>query len=156
MKSKNKLERYIERYCKHLITKTVYSARSTYYHFGPRVIRISDHVAIHSDGHLSIILDSHDNEHFIVHAVSSGEISVLNYKEVKELIRSLRLLPAVVYVANVKPKEENPKKEKPPVKEVVQKVDPTLIFGHPISDFGPKHQVVLKSVIKAYVKGKTK
>jgi hypothetical protein len=149
MKTKNKVERYIERYCKHLVTKTVYSARSTYYHMGCRIIRVSDHVAIHSDGHLSIILDSHDDEHFIVHAVSSGEISVLNYKELKELIRSLRLLPAVVYVANVKPKEE------PVVKEVL-KIDPTHVLGHPLQEFGPKHRAVIQNTLKALLKGKTK
>ena len=147
MKNKNKVERYIERYCKHLVTKTVYSARSTYYHMGCRIIRVSDHVAIHSDGHLSIILDSHDDEHFIVHAVSSGEISVLNYKELKELIRSLRLLPAVVYVANVKPKE-------PEVQKVV--IDPTHVLGHSLKEFGPKHQAVIQNTLKALLKGKTK
>lgn len=152
MNGKNKVERYIERYCRQLITKKVYSARSTYYHFGPRIIRVSDHTAIHSDGHLSIILDSHDTEHFIVHAVTSGEISVLNYKELKELIRSIRLLPAVVYVANVEPKEEKPVAV---VKEV-NRIDPTYVLGRPFTDFGPKHQVVIQTVFKALLKGKTK
>lgn len=150
MKSKNRVERYIERYCRHLITKTIYSARSTYYHMGPRVIRVSDHVAIHSDGHLSIILDSHDDEHFIVHAVSSGEISVLNYKELKELIRSLRLLPAVVYVANIKPKEE-----KPEIKEQTV-IDPTYVLGRPLTDFGPAHRATIQGLFKRLLKGKTK
>ena len=149
MKGKNKVERYIERYCRQLITKKVYSARSTYYHIGPRIIRVSDHVAIHSDGHLSIILDSHDDEHFIVHAVSSGEISVLNYKELKELIRSLRLLPAVVYVANVKPKEE-----KPEIKQTV--IDPTYVLGRPLTDFGPAHRATIQGLFKRLLKGKTK
>lgn len=149
MKNKNKVERYIEKYCKHLITKTVYSTRSTYYHMGHRIIRVSDHVAIHSDGHLSIILDSHDEEHFIVHAVTSGEISVLNYKELKELIRSLRLLPAVVYIANVKPKEE------PAVKEVL-KIDPTYVLGHPLTEFGPTHRATIQGLFKRLLKGKTK
>lgn len=149
-KVKNKVERYIERYCKQLITKVVYSTRSTYYHMGARIIRVSDHVAIHSDGHLSIILDSHDNEHFIVHAVQSGEISVLDYKQLKELIRSLRLLPAVVYLANTKPVEEKPTKKE------VKVADPTLVFGRPLSEFGPKHQSVLKDVLKRHLKGKDK
>lgn len=152
MNGKNKVERYIERYCKHLITKKVYSQRSTYYHFGSRIIRVSDHTAIHSDGHLSIILDSHDTEHFIVHAVTSGEISVLNYKELKELIRSIRLLPAVVYVANIPQKSEKPAVE---VQEV-HKIDPTYVLGRPFTDFGPKHQVVIQTVFKALSKGKTK
>lgn len=150
MKSKNRVERYIERYCRHLITKTIYSERSTYYHMGSRVIRVSDHVAIHSDGHLSIILDSHDDEHFIVHAVLSGEISVLNYKELKELIRSLRLLPAVVYVANVKPKKEEPEIKKQTV------IDPTYVLGRPLTDFGPAHRATIQGLFKRLLKGKTK
>lgn len=151
MKSKNRVERYIERYCRHLITKTIYSERSTYYHMGSRVIRVSDHVAMRSDGHLSIILDSHDDEHFIVHAVSSGEISTLNYKELKELIRSLRLLPAVVYVANIKPKEE-----KVVEKKEVPKIDPTYVLGRKLTEFGPKHQAVIQDVLKRLLRGKTK
>ena len=62
---------------------------------------MSDHVAFKSDGDLAIILDSHDDEHFIVHAVSSGELSVVNYRELKEIIRVFRLLPATIYVANI-------------------------------------------------------
>lgn len=150
MNGKNKVERYIERYCRQLITKKVYSARSTYYHIGPRIIRVSDHTAIHSDGHLSIILDSHDTEHFIVHAVTSGELSVLNYKELKELIRSIRLLPAVVYVANVKPKEERPEIEKQTV------IDPTYVLGRPLTDFGPAHRAIIQGLFKRLLKGKTK
>lgn len=100
MKNKNKVERYIERYCKKIITSTVYSQRSTYYHLGHRVIRVSDHVAFKSDGDLSIILDSHDTEHYIIHAVKSGEVSVVTYNELKQVIRSIHLLPAIVYIAN--------------------------------------------------------
>ena len=150
MNGKNKVERYIERYCRQLITKKIYSERSTYYHFGSRIIRVSDHIAIHSNGHLSIILDSHDTEHFIVHAVISGEISVLNYKELKELIRSIRLLPAVVYVANVKPKEERPEIEKQTV------IDPTYVLGRPLTDFGPQHKATIQGLFKRLLKGKTK
>lgn len=135
MNGKNKVERYIERYCKHLITKKVYSQRSTYYHFGSCIIRVSDHKAIHSNGHLSIILDSHDTDHFIVHAVTSGEISVLNYKELKELIRSIRLLPAITYVANVKP---------------------MYVLGRPLTDFGPVHRATIQGLFKKLLKGKTK
>lgn len=151
MKNKNKVEHYIERYCKKLITKTVYSSRSTYYHFGHRIIRVSDHVAIKSDGCLSIILDSHDEEHFIVHAVYSGEISVVNYKELKEIIRTLRLLPAIVYVANQKPTEE------PVILPTATRIDPTHVFGYPIGEFKPGHQEILRSILKNHIKSlKTK
>ena len=143
MKVKNKVEQYIERYCKQLITKTVYSDRSTYYHFGHRIIRVSDHLAFKSDGHLSIILDSHDKEHFIVHAVSSGEISVVNYKELKEIIRTLRLLPATIYIANIKPTK--------PVEKIP---DPRYVFGYPITDFKPGHQEILRSILKNHIRSK--
>lgn len=134
MKTKNKVERYIEIYCKKLITNTVYSARSTYYHFGHRIIRVSDHVALKSDGDLSIILDSHDDEHFIVHAVHSGELSVVNYKELKEIIRVFRLLPAVVYVANIP--------EKPKVVEQLQKVDPPAVLSCKPTSIGGKLRTI--------------
>ena len=134
MKAKNKVERYIEIYCKKLITNTVYSARSTYYHFGHRIIRVSDHVALHSDGDLSIILDSHDDEHFIVHATKSGELSVVNYKELKEIIRVFRLLPAVVYVANIP--------EKPKVLEQLKKSDPPTVLSCKPTSIGDKLRTI--------------
>lgn len=154
MNGKNKIERYIERYCSKMITKKVYSQRSTYYHFGNKCIRVSDHVALNSDGHLSIILDCHDESHFIVHAVITGEISVVTYEELKEIIRCMRLLPSIVHIANIPPKEPKPvqivtKAVKTVTKEVI---DPTHVFGYPIQEFKHTHQIALQGILKSHIK----
>ena len=151
MNGKNKIERYIERYCRKMITKKVYSQRSTYYHFGNKCIRVSDHVALNSDGHLSIILDCHDESHFIVHAVITGEISVVTYEELKEIIRCMRLLPSTVHIANISPKEPEP------VQIVTKEViGPTHVFGYPIQEFKPTHQEALQGILKSHIKKQKK
>lgn len=151
MKAKNKIEHYIERYCRKMITKVVHSQRSTYYHFGNKCIRVSDHVALKSDGHLSIILDCHDEEHFIVHAVITGEISVVTYEELKEIIRCMRLLPSIPHIANI------PVKEQEPVQTVTKAViDPTHFGGYPLTDFSKGHQQALQGILKSHIKAKKK
>ena len=158
MNGKNKIERYIERYCRKMITKKVYSQRSTYYHFGNKCIRVSDHVALNSNGHLSIILDCHDESHFIVHAIITGEVSVVTYEELKEIIRCMRLLPSIVHIANIPPKEPEPvhiatKAVKTVTRDVV---DPTHVFGYPIQEFKPSHQAALQGILKSHLKEQKK
>ena len=156
MNGKNKIERYIERYCRKMITKTVYSQRSTYYHFGNKCIRVSDHVALKSDGHLSIILDCHDEAHFIVHAVITGEISVVTYEELKEIIRCMRLLPSIPHIANIPVKEPEPVQFVTKAVKTVEKVDPRYVFGYPLTDFKKGHQEILQSILKNHIKAKKK
>jgi hypothetical protein len=99
-REKCKLEKWMERYLKAEVVGYSKTQKSRYYKFNTRIIRISDHISNNSDGDISIILDSHDTTHFIVHAVRTGEISVLTYSEVRQLIRSIKLLPAFMIVAN--------------------------------------------------------
>lgn len=88
MRPKNKIEKYLDRLIKKHNGLLIESESSRYYSVKGRVLRISDHVGKNSDGNLSIIFDSSDQGNYIVHGHTSGNISVLNYEQVKEFVRS--------------------------------------------------------------------
>lgn len=88
MRPKDKIEKYLDRLIKKHNGLLVESENSRYYSVKGRVLRISDHVGKNSDGNLSIIFDSSDQGHYIVHGHTSGNVSVLNYEQVKEFVRS--------------------------------------------------------------------
>lgn len=88
MRPKDKIEKYLDRLIKKHNGLLVESERSRYYSVKGRVLRVSDHIGKTSDGNLSIIFDSSDQGHYIVHGHTSGNISVLNYEQVKEFVRS--------------------------------------------------------------------
>ena len=88
MRPKDKIEKYLDRLIKKHDGLLVESERSRYYSVKGRVLRISDHVGKNSNGNLSIIFDSSDQGNYIVHGHASGNISVLNYEQVKEFVRS--------------------------------------------------------------------
>ena len=88
MRPKNKIEKYLDRLIKKHNGLLIESESSRYYSVKGRVLRISDHVGKNSDGNLSIIFDSSDQGHYIVHGHTSGNISVLNYEQAKEFVRS--------------------------------------------------------------------
>jgi hypothetical protein len=88
MRPKDKIEKYLDRLIKKHDGLLVESERSRYYSVKGRVLRISDHVGKNSTGNLSIIFDSSDQGNYIVHGHASGNISVLNYEQVKEFVRS--------------------------------------------------------------------
>jgi len=87
MRDKDKIEKYLDRLIKKYNGTLQESEKSRYYSIHGRILRISDHVGIHS-GNISIIFDSSDKNNYIIHGHTSGNISVLNYKQAKEFVRS--------------------------------------------------------------------
>ena len=87
MRSKNKIEKYLDRLIKKHNGILVESEKSRYYSIRGRTLRVSDHVGINS-GNISILLDNSDQEYYILHGHTSGNISVLNYEQTKEFVRS--------------------------------------------------------------------
>lgn len=145
-REKSKLELWIERYLKLELFADSVNTGSRYYRINTRIVRISDHISNSSDGDLSVILDSHDTEHFIVHAVRTGEISVLNYKELKELLRSLRLLPALTNVANSKESQNIlPKDATKGIKQII--IDPHYVCGIHIGYFKTSQQQAIYGMV---------
>ena len=88
MRPKDKIEKYLDRLIKKHNGLLVESELSRYYSIRGRVLRVSDHVGKTSDGNISIIFDSSDQGHYILHGHASGCISVLNYEQIKEFVRS--------------------------------------------------------------------
>ena len=88
MRTKDKIEKYLDRFLKKHNGTLVESELSRYYSFRGRILRVSDHVGKTSDGNISIIFDSSDQGNYIIHGHASGNISVLNYEQCKEFVRS--------------------------------------------------------------------
>ena len=88
MREKDKIEKYLDRLIKKHNGTLQESEKSRYYSVRGRILRVSDHVGKSSDGCISIIFDSSDQGHYIVHGHSSGNVSVLNYEQTKEFVRS--------------------------------------------------------------------
>lgn len=139
----------MERYLKAELIGYSQTEKSRYYRFNTRIIRISNHISNNSDGDISIILDSHDTTHFIVHAVRTGEISVLTYSEVRQLIKSIKLLPAFMIIANSTEKANNLPKDVRP--EAVDKVDlkkvNQYVLGVHIGKFKPGQQNAIRCMV---------
>ena len=87
MRQKNKIEKYLDRLIKKHNGVLAESEKSRYYSIRGRTLRVSDHVGINS-GNVSILLDNSDQGHYIIHGHTSGNISVLNYEQTKEFVRS--------------------------------------------------------------------
>lgn len=92
----DKLNKYLHRLISHNKGEVIYSQRSTYYHISGRVIRVSDHIGRNSDGSISIIYDASGSDRYIVHAHCSGMISIVDYENVKKIIKSFTILPAMI------------------------------------------------------------
>ena len=165
-REKSKLEKWIERYLKAELIGCSNGGESRYYKFNTRVLRISNHVSV-NNAHLSIILDSCNDETYLVHAVKTGEVSVLTYKETKELIKAIRLLPATINIANNTEKDCNlPEihqnidasgeiylncgKKNPPLRVNVKNA---FVLGIPISKFTAGRQQTIASLVRHTVKG---
>jgi hypothetical protein len=60
-------------------------------------LRVSDHVGVHSEAYVSIIIPAFksNNEQYIIHAHNCGQISVVDYKKVKEIVRSFFYLSSI-------------------------------------------------------------
>ena len=65
MRSKNKIEKYLDRLIKKHNGILVESEKSRYYSIRGRTLRVSDHVGINS-GNISILLDNSDQEYYIL------------------------------------------------------------------------------------------
>jgi len=88
MRTKDKIEKYLDRLCKKYGGKVVESERSRYYTFNNRTLRVSNHVAKNSSGSISIIFDSFDEGNYIICGHSSGNIFILNYEHLKAYVKN--------------------------------------------------------------------
>ena len=120
----DKLNKYLHKLVSQCKGEIIYSQRSTYYHIRGRVIRVSDHIGRTSDGSISIIYDASGSDRYIIHAHGSGMISTVDYENVKKMIKSFALLPAMIGILSG-------------TNSVITKpiIDKNTVLGHSVSEF---------------------
>ena len=89
-----KVERYITKIAQDYGASIEKSNRSTYFKFNDRVLRLSNHIGKNSSGAISIIIPygTTENDAFILHVHSTGNIQTLNISQLKEFIRTFALV----------------------------------------------------------------
>ena len=136
----------------------IYSKRSTYYHLCGRIIRVSDHIGKTSDGSISIIYDGACSDNFIVHAHASGMVSIVNYENLKNIIKSFAILPALIGItsqaSNINKQVINQNKTKEETKEETKTVEinKNTIFGIEKSKFTGKQITSLNNMMQQFLK----
>lgn len=127
----DKLNKYLHSVVRKHNGNVIYSQRSTYYHICGRIIRVSDHVGKNSDGSISIIYDAAMSDHYIIHAHASGMVSIVNYENLKGIIKSFAIMPALIGITSSKPVSTQQAKEEKKTTEV----NKNTIFGVDKSSF---------------------
>lgn len=64
--------------------------RSHYYQLGDKIIRVSDHIGMNSEGCFHIIVKPNG---YLIHHPETGTINICGYRQVQEFIRSLEFIP---------------------------------------------------------------
>lgn len=148
----DKVERYLEKQMKSQTgCECTESAglRSRYYTINGRVLRVSDHVGTSSNAHVTIIVPSFrsNDQQYVIHAHNTGQISVLTYDKVKDLVRSFFYLSSIFGEVTSTKEIETDKKEENNVIKVVEKFKELekfknkanskekLIMGIPVTEF---------------------
>lgn len=129
----DKLNKYLHRITAKHNGTVIYSTNSTYYHICGRIIRVSDHVGRNSDGSISIIYDAACSNNFIVHAHNSGMISVVNYENLKKIIKSFTILPAMIGILGSTGDYSNNDK---------------TVFGYNIIEFSKNQRNKINKIVK--------
>lgn len=100
--------------------------RSHYYQVGDKVIRVSDHIGMNSDGCFHIIVKPNG---YLIHHPETGTINICGYRQVQEFIRSLEFIP----VGRFKPQK--------------------LIIGNPVLDESRVLGVPMQAFTEGQLKG---
>jgi hypothetical protein len=97
---KDKLRKYCDSMAEKYSTtcSVVRGERSTYYNVNGRVLRVSDHVGSNSSGSISLIEPLFpDDDTIVVHAHTSGYVSVVDYKKAKEIVNSFFYMSSIFH-----------------------------------------------------------
>ena len=150
----NKLEKYlIKKLNPQSIEHSKISASVYYTLPGGRIIRISDHIGKSSDGIISIIYTT-TPDIFIVHYHGNQTVSAMSYRQVKQLINTIQLLPSMMGVSNACLCTSTPKPKKvvnPPAAPVAPIINRSLVLGYPYTAFTPKQQQTIFNTAQKYL-----
>lgn len=146
----DKLEKYLIKKLNPQNIEHSKKSASVYYTLsGGRIIRISDHIGKSSDGIISIIYTT-TPDIFIVHYHGNQSVSAMSYRQVKQLINTIQLLPSMMGVSNACLCTRTPKPktvENPPATPVI---DRSLVLGYPYTAFTPKQQQIIFNMVQKY------
>ena len=176
MREKDKVERYVDKLVKQysrICTCTVVEAtKSRYYNVNGRILRISDHIGANSSGNMSIIVPGFAaGGNYILHAHASGQLSIIPYESVKEVVRSFFFMSAMMNeimqatfkwesekCEEIKSNEElkklkakNKKLEnykKKMIKSAKGDVNKNLILGVERAKFDDKHLEIIDAIVE--------
>lgn len=90
-----KIERFITKIAEEYGATIEKSNRSRYFKFNDRVLRLSNHIGKNSSGAISIIVPygvTKEEELFILHVHSTGNIQTVTLPQLKEFIRTFALI----------------------------------------------------------------
>ncbi len=90
-----KIERFITKIAEEYGATIEKSNRSRYFKFNDRVLRLSNHIGKNSSGAISIIVPygvSNEEQLFILHVHSTGNIQTVTLPQLKEFIRTFALI----------------------------------------------------------------
>ena len=173
MRVKDKIEKYIDKLVKQypVVCTIVEASKSRYYNVNGRVLRISDHIGANSSGVMSIIIPGFaSGGNYILHAHTSGQLSIIPYESVKEVVRSFFFISSMMteIVQNTfkwesekcetfntneevkKLKAQNKRLEnykKKMVKATNGKADKNLIMGIERAKFDDKHLDIIDAIL---------
>ena len=93
----DKIEKYIKMMCKKFGGSWVEARLSSYYNMNGRILRVSDHIGTNSSGNISIIIPKyrHSEDMYFIHAHNTGDLSIVNYEEVKNIIHTFVYMSAM-------------------------------------------------------------
>ena len=101
MRPLNKIEKYLKRFT----SEVEESERSRYFKLNGCVIRVSDHFAIGSVCYISILLPTNDNKCYVITNHKTAKIAVVNYDELKGIVKSLAIIPDIIQNAETNPNQ---------------------------------------------------
>ena len=85
----------IEKYLKRFTSDIVESEHSRYFRLNGCTIRVSDHFAVTSVCYISIIISV--NGDYVITNPKTAKVAVVNYDDLKGVIKSLSIIPDVIY-----------------------------------------------------------
>lgn len=141
----DKLNKYLHRLISNNRGTVTYSKKSTYYNICGRVIRVSDHIGRKSNGSISIIYDASGSNAYIIHAHGSGMISIVDYENVKKIVKSFTLLPAMIGIFSCSNNIDQQKI-----------IANNTVLGYNINEFGKKQQNSIFEFVKQIKTSKNK
>lgn len=170
MRKKDKVERYIDKLMAQYPGCTVVEGtKSRYYNVNGRVLRVSDHIGANSSGSMSIIIPGFAaGGNYILHAHTSGQISIVAYDGVKDIVRSFFFMSSMMHEIvqnniNIEVEKrdkfnsnEEVIKLKKSVKELTRykekmskkaKTVSNSVLGVPKGEFEDKHLQVIEAII---------